>query len=278
MTNEAQISHWAGEGGEQWVADRERYDRMLAPYGRRVIAALDPRADARVLDVGCGNGALTRAVAATVPSGTVTGVDISTPMLACARRRAAEAGLDNVTFLEADAQVHAFEPGSFDAVVSRFGVMFFDDPAAAFANIGAAVRPGGQLVFVCWRELLANEWMTVPVSAALQHVPMPALPTDGAPGPFAFADPDKVRAVVAAGGFDDVALEEVDEQGRLGASVDDVLEFLRNSEMARTLFDDVDDDTAAKAWAAVADALASHETPDGIVLGGAAWLVTARRR
>jgi SAM-dependent methyltransferase len=278
MTNEAQISHWAGEGGEQWVADHERYDRLLAPYGRRVVGALDQARDARVLDVGCGNGALTREVAAKVPNGTVTGVDISTPMLAFARRQAAEAGLGNVRFLEADAQVHAFEPGSFDAVVSRFGVMFFDDPEAAFANIGAAVRPGGQLVFVCWRELLANEWMAVPVGAALQHVPMPALPAAGAPGPFAFADPDKVRAVVAAGGFGDIALEEVDEQEPIGASVDEVLRFLGNSEMARTLFDGVDDDVADRAWAAVADALAAHETRDGIVLGGAAWLVTARRR
>ena len=278
MTNETQITHWAGEGGEQWVADHERYDRMLAAYGRRVVAALDLAPDAHVLDVGCGNGALTRDVAAVVPEGTVTGVDISTPMLAFARRRAADAGVDNVEFVEADAQVHDLGTARFDAVVSRFGVMFFDDPEAAFANIGASVRPGGQLVFVCWRELLANEWMSVPVGAALQHVPVPELPADGAPGPFAFADPDRVRTVLGAGGFDDVVLAEVDERERIGASVDDVLTFLGKSEMARILFDGVDDERVAKAWAAVRDALAPYETPEGVMLGGAAWLVTARRR
>ena len=276
MTNEAQLAHWAGEGGEQWVAQHERYDRMLAPYGRRLLAALAPTAGEGVLDVGCGNGTVTLEIAAQVAPGQVTGVDISTPMLGFARRRAADAGLDNVTFVEGDAQVHRFEPRSFDAVVSRFGVMFFDDPEAAFANVGTAVKPGGRIAFLCWRELIANEWMMVPVAAALQHVPMPALPAGG-PGPFAFADADRVRSVLAAGGFEDVHLEEVDESAQIGSSVDDVLAFLHNSEMARILFEGVDDATAAKAWGAVADALAERKSAEGVVLGGAAWLVTARR-
>jgi hypothetical protein len=154
--------------------------------------------------------------------------------------------------------------------------MFFDDPEAAFANLGAGVRAGGRIAFTCWRELAINEWMMVPAAAALEHLPMPAPPESG-PGPFAFADPDLLRSVLAAGGFDDVRLEEVDEPMRVGISVDDILDFLHHSDMARNLFAGADDATAAKAWASVRRALDERDGPNGVALQGAAWLVTARR-
>lgn len=277
MTNEAQIAHWSGEGGQNWVEHHERFDRMLEPFGRHVIEAVAPAAGERILDVGCGNGALTLDIAERVqPGGEAVGVDISGPMLQFARTRAAERGLDEVTFFEGDAQVHRFEPGSFDAIVSRFGVMFFDDPEVAFTNLASALRPGGRVAFACWRPIWDNEWMLVAVSALLEHVPPPPPSEPDAPGPFAFGDPDRVRTVLAAANLDAVELRPIDEPARIGRSLDDTMTFLRNSEMSRALLQDVPDETAARAWAAVERVLADYDGPDGVVMAGGAWLVTAR--
>jgi SAM-dependent methyltransferase len=199
-------------------------------------------------------------------------------MLERARRRAEAAGLDGVVHFEhADAQLHRFDPGSFDGVVSRFGVMFFDDPAAAFANLTAALRPGGRVALMCWRELLANEWLMVPAAAALEHVPMPDLGGSGAPGPFSLAEPEGVRVLLAGAGLDQVQLAEIDELTWMGESGDDTLAFLQRTEMAQILMADVEEERAARAWAAVARALDERAGPDGVRLQGSAWLVTARR-
>lgn len=275
MPNDAQIEHWNGPGGEQWAQDAARYDRLIGRFGDRVVEAAAVQPGERVLDIGCGTGSL--ALALGPVAGTVLGVDISAPQLEVARRRAAEAGLSNVEFVEADAQVYEFEPESFDAAVSRFGVMFFDDPAAAFANIGRALRPGGRVVFAVWQEMAKNEWLMVPVGAALAHVPIPPLGDPGAPGPFALADPDRVRSVFGAAGFVDVEFEPVELPVNVGASADDALTLFKRTEMASTLFKDVDEATAEKAWAAIADAIGAYQTPDGVLLTGRAWLLTARR-
>lgn len=270
--------HWDGPGGEHWAAEQERYDRMLAPFGERIVQALAPRPGDRILDVGCGSGDLTLLVAERLaPGGKAVGVDLSGPMLERARRRSEVAGVDGVRFERADAQVHPFRPGSFDGVVSRFGVMFFDDPAAAFANLTAALRPGGGTAFTCWRELLANEWLMVPAAAALEHVPMPDLGGSAGPGPFSLADPGEVRALLTEAGLVQVELAEVDEPTWMGADGDDTLAFLQRTEMSQILMADVDDEQAARAWAAVARALDERAGPDGVRLQGSAWLVTARR-
>ncbi|HEX2038461.1 MAG TPA: methyltransferase domain-containing protein [Acidimicrobiales bacterium] len=278
MPNVEQAEYWDGTGGEHWVADAERYDEINRRYGERIVSTLTPEPGERVLDVGCGNGALCLAIAPRVaPNGSVRGLDLSGPMLANARRRAERAGLDNVELEKGDAQVAPLPDASFDAAVSRFGVMFFEDPVAAFANVGRALRPGGRLVFACWQELLRNEWIVVPAGAALTYVPMPELGGPDGPGPFSLADPDRVRAVLEEAGFADIALEDAVEPMRFGADAEEALAFMRGTDMASTLFENVDDATAAKAWDAIREALLPYETPDGLVMHGAAWLVTARR-
>lgn len=277
MSNAEQAEYWDGAGGEHWAADAERYDELNRRFGDRIVDALAPSPGEQVLDVGCGNGALALAIAPRVaPEGSVVGLDLSGPMLATARQRAAGAGLPNVAFEQGDAQVAALAEASFDAAVSRFGVMFFDNPVAAFANVGRALRPGGRLVFACWQELLRNEWIVVPSGAALAFVPMPDLGEPGSPGPFAFADPDRVRSILTEAGFVDVQLDEVVEPMHMGASVDDALDFMRRTNIAATLFENVEDDVAAQAWDAIRQALLQFKTPDGVVLKGAAWLVRAR--
>ncbi|HVF73455.1 MAG TPA: methyltransferase domain-containing protein [Acidimicrobiales bacterium] len=274
MPNTEQIEHWDGEGGEHWAEHADFYDALLRRYADRIMARLDPQPGERVLDIGCGNGALALGIAPHV--GEVVGLDISGPMLATAAERAAAAGLSNATFEKGDAQLHALPDASFDAAVSRFGVMFFEDPAAAFANIARMLRPGGRLVFACWQPMFSNAWIMVPAGAVLAHVPLPPMGEPGAPGPFALGDADRVRSLLDGAGFADVELEPVEEPMRYGESVEEAVAFLRNTEMARTLLKDVDEETVGRAWEAVREALAPYAGPDGVSLTGAAWLVTAR--
>lgn len=277
MPNEQQIASWDGAVGQQWVAEAERYERMNRHFGERIVAVLDAEPGERILDVGCGNGALALDIAPLVlPDGWVIGVDISGPMLDNARTRALRAPVGNVSFEKGDAQIHPLPEGSLDGVVSSFGVMFFDDPVAAFANVRRAVKPGGRVVFTCWRELLRNEWIMVPAGAALSHVPMPELGEPGGPGPFSLSDPETVRSVLHDAGFHDVQLEEVVAPMTMGDSVDDAVAFMQHSDMADALMKDVSDETAARAWAAVADALEPHVVGHGVELNGSAWLVRAR--
>jgi SAM-dependent methyltransferase len=275
VPNADQIEYWDGPAGEHWVAEQDRYDRINIQFGERIVTVLDAAPGERVLDVGCGNGALCLAIAPVVaPGGTVHGLDISGPMLAAAARRAGQAGLDNVTFEKGDAQVHPLPDSAFDAAVSRFGVMFFDDPGVAFTNVARTLRPGGRIVFACWQELARNEWLMVPAGAALAFVPMPDLGAPGQPGPFSLSDPERIRAVLTA--FTEITVEEVIAPMRLGDTTDDVVEFMQRTDMAQTLMKDVDDDTASAAWVAVSDALGPYASPDGVTLNGAAWLVQAR--
>ena len=215
--NTEQRDYWDGDAGRHWVAQAERYDTINRRFGELVVEALAPQPGANVLDIGCGNGAVALQVALRVGSGgSVLGLDLSGPMLAIARQRAADAGLTRARFEQGDAQVYPLPNASFDGVTSRFGVMFFNDPVAAFANLARATRQGGRLAFACWQELAANEWLMVPAGAALQHVPLPELGAPGAPGPFSFADPARVHEVLEGAGWTSVELADAHEPMRMG--------------------------------------------------------------
>jgi len=252
MPNVEQVEYWDGSGGEHWVAQQARYDQVNGGFGDRVVDVLSPRPGERVLDVGCGNGALSLAIGPLVaPDGSVVGLDISGPMLAMATARARVADLENVHFEQGDAQVHRLPDAGFDAIVSRFGVMFFDDPDAAFANLARSMRSGGRVVFACWQELPANEWLMVPIGAALAHVPMPDLGEPGGPGPFSLADRDRMRSILEGAGFADVGVDDFRCPMPMGATVDDTVTFIQGTDMAATVMADVSDDDAAAAWDAV---------------------------
>ena len=277
MANTDQIAHWNGEAGEAWVRDGERYAAMLGPFGDRVLDAMAPQPGERVLDIGCGSGDLAIDVADRVaPTGSVLGLDISRPMLDDAAARAARAGTDNVEFREGDAQVAPLPPASFDAACSRFGVMFFEDATAAFSNIRSALRSQGRLVFVCWRDLMFNEYVVLPAAAALEHLPAPNVEALSGPGPYSLADPDLVRRVLTDAGYTDIDLVEVDEQISMGDDAESVAGFFRRHEFAEILFKDAPAVAAERAWAAIEAGLREHETADGVRLTGAAWLVSAR--
>lgn len=275
--NADQREHWNGDDADHWVRYEDVHNTMLEPFGRALLDAANLRPGASVLDVGCGTGWTSLGAAQRVgPEGRVLGADLSGPMLARARERAAEAGLDQARFEVADAQTDALE-GPFDAVISRFGVMFFDDPPAAFANLGRSLTDDGQLTFVCWQDLLANEWMAVPGAAIATCITLPDRPLDG-PGPFSLADPDRIRALLAGAGFTSVDVDPLEPRVLLGGgrSLDDTIEYLRTSGLASAMFADASPDQIEDAIAAVRAALAPYETNKGIEMGSAAWLVSAR--
>jgi len=269
--NTQQVTYWNESAGPTWADLHAPLDRQLAPLGHRAIAAMAPKPGERVLDIGCGAGETTLDLAAT--GAEVVGVDISRPLLDVARRRGA--GVTGVSFLEADAQTHPFAAGSFDAIFSRFGVMFFADPPAAFANLRRALKPGGRLAFVCWRRPDENPFMTAPMVAALALVPTPPPPPEpGAPGPFAFADPERVRGILDAAGFTDVTLTP-HEQKIGGNDLDTALGLaLKVGPLGALLRENPDQQ--AKVIEAVRGVLAAHDGPDGVTLDSASWIVTAR--
>jgi SAM-dependent methyltransferase len=275
--NQDQRELWEREGAF-WAREALRFDALSVEFGLAMLEAAGPRPGERVLDVGCGTGQTTvQAAERVVPGGAAVGVDVSAPMLAYARRRARGAGLGTVRFLEADAQTHAFEPGEFDAVVSRFGTMFFGDPVAAFTNLGRALGAGGRLAIVCWQDVLKSEWTAVIGGAAAAHLGFPDFGHPGAPGPYAFADRDRLERTVAAAGFGDVRAEAITRPMRLGDDVDDVVRFFTAGDLVRDWFAGKPEDHVARALDAVREATAPYAGAGGVVMTGTAWLLTARR-
>jgi SAM-dependent methyltransferase len=256
-----------------WAEVREALELQLAPLGRRALTALAPRSGENILDIGCGGGETTLDLArAVAPDGTVTGIDLSAAVLEFAQR-AAE-GWERVRFVHADAQAFAFEPASFDAAFSRFGVMFFTDPPAAFINIRRSLKPNGRLAFVCWRALEENLLDLVPLKAASTHLPPQPAPDPDAPGPFAFADPGRVRGILEGAGFEEIAITAHDEQVGSG-DLDAMLAVCsRVGALGKILRENPELRTAA--LPAVRSALAAHDGPDGVRLNAATWVVTAR--
>ncbi len=274
--NREQAIYWDEQAGPRWVAAERHMDAQLEPLGVAAMDALGLAPGERVLDVGCGAGATSLAIAERVRPGEVVGLDISGSLLARARERAA--GIDSVRFERGDAQTFAFEGRTFDAIFSRFGVMFFADPVAAFANLRTALRPGGRLGFVCWRPMRENPLFHVPIEAAMPLLPQaPAAPPPDAPGPFAFADAARVRAILERAGYHDVAVTPHDgvvagERTDLDGAVDLAMQF---GPLSRAL-SGVDDATRARIRERVRAAFVPYHGASGVSFPAATWLVTAR--
>ena len=263
---------------EFWVREADRWDGTSGRFGAAMLEAADLEPGQRVLDVGCGAGSTTIEAARRVaPKGAAVGVDISGPALALARERAAASGLNDVGFIEADAQVHPFELESFDAVISRFGTMFFDDPVVAFANLRRALRRGGRLAVLAWQGPFESEWTTVAVNVAIAHFGRPPdLGEPGGPGPFAFADGDRFKRVVTEGGFGDVTLAAITRPMLMGSDVEDVVGMVAATPQSKGLFAGQPGAKVRAAVAGLRDAFAPYARPEGVVMSGSAWLLTAR--
>ena len=272
--NAAQATYWTETVGQSWVALQDLMDAQLRGLGLVGIEALAPTLGERLIDIGAGCGDTTLELARRAgPTGFVTSADISAPMLAVAKARAGAAGLGWTEFVVADAQTYPFAPA--DAAFSRFGSMFFIDPVAAFANIRRALKPGGRMVLVCWRALAENLWMKLPADAVTHLLPEPPAPAPpGTPGPFAFADGERLGSILRDAGFAEVGITPHDQPigwPDLDTGLQIVLSVGPTAAAARE-----NPHLREAMTTALRDALAAHVGPDGVKLASATWIVQAR--
>lgn len=270
-------AYWNDMAGPRWVAAQAMIDRVLEPVSQAILEAAAVEPGERVIDVGCGSGSLALAVAAA--GGRVTGLDISRPFVDHAAARARDLGAD-VDFVLADAQDHDFGAARFDAALSRFGIMFFRDSTAAFANLAGALNPGGRCVFACWQPIDKNPWITWTADAVADLLPDDMPPTvpggEDQPGPFRFADRDRVTAVLTGAGFADVDLIGFDRDLRIAGSADDVMALVRQIGPLSRIVDALPPDLAERALARVVARIDELHDGDGMSLGGSWWIVRAR--
>lgn len=285
--NDAQRDYWNDRAGRTWAQFHAQLDRQIEPLGRAALDALAPAPGEAILDIGCGAGQTSVSLAARVgPRGTVVGADISTVLLAVARQRPLPTQAAAIQFDLLDAQTADLGRGRFDAAFSRFGVMFFSDPVAAFANVRSALKSSGRLCFVCWRALAENPWMQEPLSAALPLLPPsstpsslswapPAAPADpfAPPGPFAFADPARIRALLLAAGFTTPRIDafdalvgggDLEETVGLAQRVGPLGSVLREYPEHRDLITE-----------AVRGVVSPYLTPQGVFMRAGVWIVSA---
>jgi SAM-dependent methyltransferase len=275
--NADQIAYWNGPGGQRWASRQQAQDILLAPVADVLIDRAEPAAGERIIDIGCGSGFTTIAFAQKVgSSGHVLGVDVSGPMLERARQSTPkDAPID---FVLADATVYPFEAASFDLLASRFGVMFFADPAKSFANMRKALRPSGRLTFACWREPRENPWMMTPLQAIYQHVPK--LPPQGPedPGPFAFASEERVHRILGEAGFTGIAMEPcpLSLDIAIGRGLEAAVRGALEIGPASRALEGQPEELRMAATHSIRETLTPFVMGDAVPLAASIWIVTAR--
>ena len=277
VANVEQARAWDGDEGEHWAAHADRYDASIAAYNAPLHDGARVGAHELVLDIGCGNGTTTLDAARAASAGGAVGIDLSASMLTKARTAAADSGLTNVDFVQGDAQVYAFEDGTFDVAISRFGVMFFADPIAAFSNIAASLTANGRLALMAWKSLAENEWFSeIGRALALERErPEPAV---GAPSPFGLSEPSFVRTVLNEAGFVDTTFDTVDATYSAGADAADAFDYVSGLGFTRFMLADLENRDRTRALDALRATIEAHETPRGVTFDSTSWLITATRR
>jgi SAM-dependent methyltransferase len=271
-----QAAFWNGPGAESWLGSLARIERSITGFGEQALAAAAAQPGEDIIDIGCGTGSTTLALGSAVGAGgMVLGLDLSEPLIDVARRKSPP---PQVTFMVGDAATNRFEAARTDLLFSRFGVMFFADPVAAFANLRRALKPTGRLTFVCWRPVTENNWVLVPMKAAAPHLPPAERPGPDDPGPFAFGDPARVTRILTEAGFTPPAFQPLDRQLWSGDTIEEAVESMTKFGPLARVFADASHAQTAKAKEAIAAALEPHLRGDGVHLGGACWLVSARAR
>ncbi|MFI5821276.1 class I SAM-dependent methyltransferase [Streptomyces rishiriensis] len=277
IVNIDQEKAWNGPEGAHWARNQDRWNAVNEGFNEPLLDAAGITPHHRVLDLGCGSGQTTRLAALRAPRGRALGLDLSAAMLAEARSAAEREGITNVSFTQGDAQVLPFEAGAFDAAISRYGVMFFADPVAAFGNVGRALRPGGRLAFVCPADARLNGWVAA-VESLRDVLPVGDLGTPGLPGMFSLAGPDRIRDILTTAGFTDIAVDQAHVCGTWGHGAEDAARFLLGTGPGRHLLKQADAATQARAHRTLTDHLGDHMAADGTVrLRSTSWLVTADR-
>ena len=269
--------YWNGDGGKKWVDYQGKMEEGLKPFADAAIAAAALSPDEFVIDIGCGCGDTSFEIARRVgPKGHVHGLDISKPMLERAKERSV--GVKNTSFECGDAQTYSFKKDAFDIMLSRFGVMFFDDPANAFGNIRQSLKSGGRVAFICWRPVKDNEWVSLPLDVLANHLTLPAPPKPNDPGPFSFSDPERVSRILTSAGFVDISIEKTDIPFKIGGNIDEGVQFLMELGPASKAIAETEPDETTKSHIAdeLRNVIKPFETEQGVAMNAATWIVTAR--
>ena len=277
--NAKQKDFWSGKGGDYWVEKQSEMDIMLNPLGEKALAKLDLKSNSEVLDIGCGCGATTLEIAKKVSEGTVTGLDISVPMLNKAESEASIQGIANVDFKVIDVQVDQLASEKYDYVYSRFGVMFFDDPYEAFKNIFSSIKEGGELSFVCWQDPSLNPWQSLSVQVIRGYLDMPS-PPPRSPGPFAFHEKDYVKEILEKSGFSNISFDDNQEDITMfsGKSLQEASEdYLAINPVVTEMLKDSPDDLKAEIVESLKEAFSEFHKGDGLVFPSATWVVSASK-
>lgn len=270
---------WAGEMGAKWLANLERFEGMIAPIGEALLKQADYKHSERVLDIGCGGGGTTIAIAqAVAPSGEVLGIDISPDLTTAATQRANDAGVSNIRFICADASTVQFDDKPFDRLFSRFGSMFFPEPHKAFANLHSLLRPSARIDLAVWGPPRDNLWMMEMMSIVRRYVDIPpAVPRT--PGPFAFEDLDYLNEILASGGFSNVnvsAYQGLQPIGGVNVTPQDAVSFIFSSMAVGRALDEQGADVRSAAEADLIELFQNHyEAGRGVMMQGKAWLASA---
>ena len=275
--NAKQKDFWSGKGGDYWVEKQSEMDIMLNPLGEKALTKLDLKSNSEVLDIGCGCGATTLEIAKKVSEGTVTGLDISVPMLDKAESEASIQGIANVDFKVVDVQVDQLASEKYDYVYSRFGVMFFDDPYEAFKNIFSSIKEGGELSFVCWQDPSLNPWQSLSVQVIRGYLDMPS-PPPRSPGPFAFHEKDYVKEILEKSGFSNISFDDNKEDITMfsGKSLQEASEdYLAINPVVTEMLKDSPDDLKAEIVESLKEAFSEFHKGDGLVFPSATWVVSA---
>jgi len=272
-SNVEQLRAWDGDQGVYWAKRAERFDEGVAGYHGRFLAAAAIETTAKVLDVGCGSGQTTRDAARCAATGSALGVDLSSRMIALARQLTEKEHITNAIFRQADAQGYPFSEQYFDVAISRHGVMFFGDAAAAFINIGRALRRGGRLVMLSWQPFERNEWISAFRAALAVGRELP-MPSPGTPGPFSLSDREYVHDLLTSTGFTNIRLHGLSEPMYFGCDFEDSHQFI--TDQFSWMMDDLDIDTKARALDNLRANMTDHQTDRGVLYDSAAWLIEAQ--
>lgn len=277
QANAEMAAYWNGEGGDKWVSFGDRLEAGLKPFGARAIEAAAVQAEENILEIGCGCGPNTIELASRLSSGGITAVDISVKVLAAAEKGVAAKGLSNVEFSCADAQTCDFGLERYNLAFSRFGVMFFDDPVAAFKNISKTLIPGGRVAFACWAALNNNPWIAEPLQVVARHIALPPPPELGTPGPFSLSDESRIQNILTEAGLSNIAIETFRAPMVLGADVAEAVNFLLQMSPTGAAINraEPDAETRAAIAADLGELLKSYTTQEGVLMGAEAFIVRA---
>jgi len=271
--------YWNGNGGQKWLSFQEFMDGFLMSFGRQAMNAAHIRQGDHVLDIGCGCGETSIDISRQVGSeGYVHGLDISGLLVDKAMANKALAEAKNITFHLGDAQKFNFDKALSDLVFSRFGMMFFDDPVAAFSNMRQALKVNGRLAFACWNSVKDNEWVRLSLDVVGRHLALPQPAEIGEPGPFSLADPQRIYRILDDAGFSHIEIEQFNTPVIIGSKVEETCHFLTQMGPAGSVISEAEADESiiANIFADLHEELMPHKTEKGVILNAAAWIVTAR--